>query len=131
MSEQHDQAMALADDADLASEQGNAGEAARLYRAAFELERKAADSSATALDLEPTQSILHRSAASLALQIKEYRECERLVARALAGDPPREIGGELRELWEQASFSMHLRAKDFELAKNELIVLCLNPRPAA
>jgi hypothetical protein len=122
MSKQHDRAMAIADDADLASKRGDEAEAARLYRAAFDLERAAADGTANHLDLEPTRSILHRSAASLALQVKEYRACEQLLCRALAGNPPADISDELRTLWEQCSFSMHLRARDFEMSDNELLV---------
>ena len=122
MSEQHDQAMAIADDADLAKGRGDSAESLRLYRAAFELERKVADATANDLNLEPTRSIVHRSAASLAFQIKEYRECEQLVCRALAGNPSAEIADELRQLWEQCSFSMHLRKQDFDLADNSLMV---------
>jgi hypothetical protein len=122
MTEQHDQAMALADDADVASSRGDVEGALRLFRLAFDLERQAAEQTATAFELEPTRSILHRSAASLALQLKEYRECERLVCRALAGDPPAEIADELREIWEQAAFSMHLKVKDFDLSDNHLVV---------
>jgi hypothetical protein len=49
-------------------------------------------------NLEPTRSVLHRSAAALALECSELREAERLIGRALAGNPPEEIANELRDL---------------------------------
>ncbi|WP_243146698.1 hypothetical protein [Scytonema sp. UIC 10036] len=50
------------------------------------------------LDLEPTRSILHRSAAVLAVECSELRSAERLIGRALAGNPPDDIANELRDL---------------------------------
>ncbi|HEX5271222.1 MAG TPA: hypothetical protein VFW33_12065, partial [Gemmataceae bacterium] len=54
--------------------------------------------------LEPTRSVLHRSAASLALECGEYREAERLIATALAGSPPETIAEELRDLLHRVYF---------------------------
>lgn len=53
---------------------------------------------------EPTFSILHRSAATLALDCKDPRCAEQLVAKALARDPYPEIAEELRDLLEQIYF---------------------------
>jgi hypothetical protein len=50
------------------------------------------------LGLELTRSILHRSAATLALECNELREAERLISRALSGFPPIDIAEELRNL---------------------------------
>ena len=50
------------------------------------------------------RSVLHRSAASLALECGALREAERLIAAALSGDPPDEIAEELRDLLEQVYF---------------------------
>ena len=47
------------------------------------------------------RSVLHRSAASLALNCEEYRLAEKLLAVGLAGDPPAEIADEMRDLMEQ------------------------------
>lgn len=41
--------------------------------------------------LNPRLSILHRSAAMLAVECSELREAERLIGRALAGYPPDDI----------------------------------------
>jgi hypothetical protein len=119
LTDKHDRAMAIADEADAVAARGGDAEASRLYRSAFELEKAAADETAGRPDLEPTRSILHRSAASLALQINEYRECERLVCRALAGDPPSDIAAELRELWERTSASLRATAKAFAVAGSQ------------
>ena len=53
------------------------------------------------LGAEPSRSVLHRSAASLAEQCGEFREAERLIAVALSGNPPEEIAEELRDLLQQ------------------------------
>jgi hypothetical protein len=71
---------------------------------AFDRERQAADRVAGDVSLEPTRSVLHRSAASLALECGALREAERLIATALSGDPPEEIAEELRDLLEQVYF---------------------------
>src|SRR4051794_8684545 len=89
--ELHRQAMELADRADAARRDGNPLATQKWYRAALGLERQAAEPLvAAALDAEPTRSVLLRSAASLAVSCNEYREVERLIATALAGNPPEE-----------------------------------------
>jgi pyruvate-formate lyase-activating enzyme len=45
---------------------------------------------------EPSYSVLHRSAATLALDCGDPCEAERIAARGLAGEPPPEIAEELR-----------------------------------
>ncbi len=94
----HQEAMELVDRAVLARQEGNAAQVAKFARAAFQKEREAADAVANHLDLEPTRSVLHRSAAVLALECTELREAERLIGRALAGNPPDDIANELRDL---------------------------------
>jgi hypothetical protein len=61
-------------------------------------QRAAADLVADRQDLESTRAVLHRSAAVLALECSELREAERLIGRALAGNPPNDIADELRDL---------------------------------
>ncbi|MGF1603876.1 MAG: hypothetical protein ACFCU8_17995 [Thermosynechococcaceae cyanobacterium] len=94
----HQEAMELIDQAVLARQQGETNVVRELSRAAFAKERAAADEVAPHLDLEPTRSVLHRSAAVLAIECAELREAERLIGRALAGNPPDEIANELRDL---------------------------------
>jgi len=100
----HREAMRLVDEAELARRNGNAQVARECLRQAFDHERQAADLVVGDLSQEPTRSVLHRSAASLALECGALREAERLIAVALSGDPPDEIAEELRDLLEQVYF---------------------------
>lgn len=86
---------------------GNAEKATEFFEQALEHEVAAID----ALDeyVEPTYSVLHRSAATLALDCKRYRKAEKLAARALAQDPPGEIAAELRDVLAQSL--VHLRGE--------------------
>jgi hypothetical protein len=90
----HHAAMDLADKADRAS----ADEKPALYLRAFQLERDAAELLKGAFNYEPSRSILYRSAASLAAQAGNDRECRRLAKEGLVGNPPPGIAAELREL---------------------------------
>ncbi len=95
-SRHHQAAMDLADRGDLAHRDGDPGAARAFYRDACDAEVRAIR--ALPAPEEPTWSVLHRSAASLAFQCGEWREAERLIASALAGTPPEEIAEELRDL---------------------------------
>jgi hypothetical protein len=94
----HREAMELVDQAVLALQQGDVEAVIAFSRSAFTKERAAADLVANQLDLEPTRSVLHRSAAILAIECAELREAERLIGRALSGNPPDDIANELRDL---------------------------------
>jgi hypothetical protein len=94
----HREAMEFVDQAVVARQRGDISIGLELARSAFAKERAAADLVAAQLDLEPTRSVLHRSAAVLALECSEFREAERLIGRALAGNPPFEIANELGDL---------------------------------
>ena len=100
VNELHDQAMELAEQALIAKVQEDEEKARQLYRQAFDYESAAADIVAIT-SIEPTRSVLHRSAASLALMCGEPRAAEKLIAVGLAGDPPEAIARELRELLRQ------------------------------
>lgn len=94
----HREAMELVDQAFLARQRGDSVATLELTKAAFSQERAAADLVANLFDLEPTRSVLHRSAAMLAIECSQLREAERLIGRALAGNPPDDIANELRDL---------------------------------
>ena len=66
-------------------------------RLAYEKEAAAADLMVDE-DVEPTRSVLHRSAATLAWRCEMYEESKRLIFRALAGQPPSDIEEELNDL---------------------------------
>lgn len=95
----HNDAMDLALKGDNVS--SNKEEANHYYAMAFEKEQEAALLADFMQNPEPGLSILYRSAASLALQCGKLREAERLVAKALSGNPPSEIAIELRDLLRQ------------------------------
>lgn len=90
--------MELVDQAVLARQRSDAETVIALSKAAFTKERAAADLVANHFDLEPTRSVLHRSAAVLAIECNQLRDAERLIGRALAGNPPDDIADELRDL---------------------------------
>ena len=70
--------------------------------------------------VEPTFSVLHRSAATLALDCNQFRRAEKLVATALAHEPPPEIADELRDLLEQVNFQRHLKVRGVVLREEEI-----------
>jgi len=94
----HREAMGLADAAMAARLRGNADEAARLTRDSYLQEREAASLVADRLDFEPTRAVLHRSAATLAIECGELADAVDLLRVALAGKPPDYIAAEVREL---------------------------------
>ncbi len=98
VTELHRKAMELADESFVARLLGNRDEYLRLTELAFEKESAAAGLMADAEDIEPTRSVLHRSAASLAWRCAKYGEARKLIYRALAGDPPSYIIEELDDL---------------------------------
>lgn len=118
----HGQAMDAAGRAFHADIHGDYATAETLFREAFELERRAA-MQLVDTQTEPTRSILLRSAASLALDCREFREAERLVAVGLSGDPPAPISDELRDLLETVYFSRHLDLRGLELDPGEFQML--------
>lgn len=103
----HEDAMAAADLGFSARRRENEDEALTHFRRAFDLEKQAAmlvvDHAPTddLSSVEPTRSILLRSAATLALYIGEEREAEKLVAQALLGEPPSKLIEELHDVLEQ------------------------------
>lgn len=97
----HNQAMDLAFLGDKKLQSGAKEEALKLFSQAFKSEKNAAELAESKGNPEPGLSILFRSAATLAYQCGELREAEKLVAHALAGNPPSDIAVELRELLQQ------------------------------
>ena len=114
----HDQAMDLAERALLERLRGNAEEAFRLFSQALRLELSALEGLEPSV--EPTYSVLHRSAATLALDCNEVRLAEQLATKALAYEPPIEIAEELRDVLERTNFQRHLQLKGIQLHDDEL-----------
>ena len=120
INELHDQAMNLVDYAFVAKQRGHGDDAVQYYRQALKFEVNAAEILRDQHAVEPTRSILYRSAASIALNCGEHREAERLIALALSGQPPVEIAEELRDLFEQVNFERHLALRGITLANGEM-----------
>src|SRR5262249_54452993 len=107
----HHEAMRLADQATDLRRRGQEPEANARLRQALDPEGQAAELAASDLALEPTRSVLHRSAATLAWQCGEYREAERLITTALSGTPPETVAEELRDLLLRVYFEQSPRKK--------------------
>ena len=114
----HEQAMDWADKARAARRARDNDAHDGYLKKAFELEKQAA-LMIQSEESEPTRSVLHRSAASLAYKCRKYREAEWLVARALSGNPPGEIMGELRRLNRKIYFRLRMQDRDVTLSEQE------------
>ena len=96
MNDFHHQAMDLVGTAILERMHGDPEKVSPLYAEALELELAAIGELTE--PIEPTHSVLHRSAGWMAYHSGQYRKAEQLAACALAQEPPTEIANELREL---------------------------------
>ena len=114
----HNKAMNLAELALIERLRGDLERESGLARQALEFELAAIDE--LEAPIEPTFSVLHRSAGTLALRCHEYRLAEQIAAKALALEPPHEIAEELRDLIEQVHFQRHLELRGIELAPDEV-----------
>ncbi|MBI5834582.1 MAG: hypothetical protein HZB16_19970 [Armatimonadetes bacterium] len=94
--------MAHASKAVLAQSAGRSEEAADLFSRALGLEVQALRPLPLPHRVEPTHSVLCRSAATLALDCGNARLAEKLACEGLAGDPPPPIDDELRQVLAQA-----------------------------
>jgi hypothetical protein len=106
LNEMHDKAMEYSGLAGLAKIRGNHDESVRLYQQAFDMEQYVALQVAKTT-LEPSRSVLLRSAASLAYICGRYDDAIRLIATALEGKPPAEIVAELHEVWDNVFHALH------------------------
>lgn len=120
VSELHNKAMELADSAFHAQRRGRSDEARSLFEQAYEKEMAAIAELERLGRVEPNYSVLHRSAAWLAINCNRLRDAEKTAAKALAQDPHPAVIHELREVMEQAFFIGNLQAKNIALAPDEL-----------
>ena len=96
--ELHSKAMDLADDAFIARRKGLSDQANDLYNQAFEIEKQAALLLVDNFEVEPTRSVLFRSAGWLAFNADDYESAQEMVDMALQGNPPPAIKEQLEEL---------------------------------
>lgn len=127
--EWHDKAMELADSGFRERARGDAARSQEFFAQALEAELAAIGE----LD-EPNGllwSILHRSAGTLALDCRRFRQAEQIAATALAGEPQPEIAEELRDLLKQIYFQRHLDAQGLVLTDSELQLSLAGPEVGA
>lgn len=127
----HRSAMEHVDLADAARRMGQIELELEQLKKALELEQAAAHMLFFLIEVEPTRSVLYRSAASLAMRIGETRLAEQLIARGLGGQPPMEIAEELRDLYEQVSFDRHLSLRGLTLQPGEFQLSLSGPSVGA
>lgn len=106
----HDHAMTFVDQGLNERARGNSELAIDLFRKALENELAAIDNLSAQSGLG--WSVLHRSAATLALDCNDYRLAEKLACKALAGEPHPEIADELRDVLEQALAQLRRVSED-------------------
>lgn len=85
---------------------------------ALKAESAAADNVAEDQSLEPTRSVLHRSAASMALLLHDVPMAKLYAQRGLAGRPPQEIRKELADVYDNA-LTLEALQKDYRLKPPE------------
>lgn len=101
-SDLHDKAMEQANLAFIARMRGDEAQAKTLFEQAFAHEIEGIAALEERERVEPWLSVLHRSAATLALDCERPRDAEKIAAKALAQDPHPEIADELRDVIKQA-----------------------------
>jgi hypothetical protein len=116
----HNQAMDLAEKAVVLKISGNIDESTKVFESAFALEMESALHLRDSFDSEPSRSVLFRSAASLALNAKLFRDAEKMVSIGLSGNPPDSIADELRNLYEDINFERHLKLKGVTLYESDV-----------
>jgi IrrE N-terminal-like domain len=106
--------MELFDASLLARRMGDEPRTMRLLAEALQAESAAADSVAENLSLEPTRSVLHRSAASIALQLRDIETAKRYAKAGLEIATPAEIRQELESLYEDV-LTLEALQRDYRL----------------
>lgn len=112
--------MQAAERALAAKASGSSSEAKKWFEKAFRLEKQVADAILSMEAPEPSRCAILSSTATLATDCENYREAERYVAAAIAGNPPSGLMDELRELSEKIQFQWHLHRRGFKLSDSEI-----------
>lgn len=119
--ELHSNALKAADDAFELKSNGEIESSTVQFNLAFELEREAYYMALNDSVGEPSESILLRSAATLAIDAKRYDEAIELIRLGLKKDIPKEIEAELKLLYENENLKSYLSNKksDVNIVFNE------------
>ena len=94
----HKQAMEFADKAHIARRNNDNKKAIELSKKAFQLEKSSALLLYDKIEIEPTRSILFKSAAWLACNAEDYISAKKMLNFALDGNPSIEIKNEIDEI---------------------------------
>lgn len=119
----HNDAMILADEADMLKLRGKKEESIELYCKAFNSEREAAIAAISCGIEDLSVNILIKSAAFLGFDAGLIRESEQMVGLALSRNLPEEIAEEMRDLLENIHFSRHLKLNGITLSDNEVQIV--------
>jgi hypothetical protein len=111
----HEAAMDLAELADVAKLNGEMVTRQDLLRQALDKAVMAAAQIAPQIDAEPTRSLIHRSAASLAIELEEFKIAETMITTALAGHPPSDVAEDLRDLFVQMNLPTYLARRGLHI----------------
>ena len=101
VNDSHNKAMDFAERAFVARIQGQREQAHNFFIQALEYELAAIAQLEVEGRIEPTYSVLHRSAGTLALDCNQPKKADEIVKKALNQNPPQEIAEELHELQHQ------------------------------
>lgn len=107
---QHKRAMEIAELAVKKSGEKEHELASVLYAAALQHEMSVVNLLRDQYDIEPSRSIICRSAATLALDCGKIDDAERIAATGLAGNAPPEIASELRDILFEVQYLRHVGA---------------------
>jgi|GEM_PF-1908326 len=119
----HRQSAIFAQEAWLAKDNGQQDRSLELYSKAYALEKEVASAYVDLKDMEPTRSILLKSAAVLAKECGLFREAEQWLSHALAGNPPDEVAKELRTLFKSINKKQGKKATKAKPNSNVLTVV--------
>ena len=104
ITELHDRAMEYTDNAYFANKRGDPLAELDFNKQALDLEIKAVEMLRDRYDMEPSRSILYRSATRMAYACNEMERAEQLVHFGLSGNPERSVKDELQDLLDQIAF---------------------------
>ena len=124
LNQAHNKAMDFAARALYEKMQGNTDTAHTFFQQALDFEIRALDELEKMIGhvdepLQPTHSVLHRSAATLALDCGNTTLAQQLATKGLSQNPPTEIAQEIHELLTQISHHQTLTPQPETILRDE------------
>lgn len=116
----HSSAMLFVDKAEVARAKGDLKAATAYYRKALRREIEAIDLlTKVHPGVEPSWSVMHASAAAIAIKASEYHRAEQLIGVGLAGNATDDVRDELRDLFDEVTYRRHLDLRGVHLTSAE------------